>query len=233
MKVVLRIFCLSLLLGCTQSQKRNNESLYIHKDSSDKYRYSIIEDSENDLAVKSQLFASAKRIMTVLNISIRKNLYKDEPLLFIIDYSLSSFNAKFSANWGLDSGAIALSLRWTKSPKIRVSNILKNVLLKKTDTASMVYLKAKAIVLHELVHYLQTTPAVRNASSTHLRDHEMITKNLREYEAYSVSSFYFLENYDKKKLKEIMNSIGSMQMKCYLIMDSVADILYPIKDKST
>jgi len=228
MKVAAVIISISLLFGCSQSYKHQNEKLSNNRDSLEKYSYTIIENSVQVAEIKKELLIDTKRIMALLSIGTRLNLYKDDPLLFVIDSSLNSFNTKFTSEWGLDSGAIALSLRWAKSPKIRVSTILKSVLLKETDTTSIVYLKAKTIILHELVHYLQKAPAVQNPYPTSLRDHQMAMKNLREFEAYSVSSFYFLEHYDKNTLKEIMSTEENIQTKCYLIMDVVADILYPI-----
>ncbi|MEO6453829.1 MAG: hypothetical protein ABIN97_07160 [Ginsengibacter sp.] len=187
-----------------------------------------INNNESKLKkIQIALIKETKKAMADLNIGIRDNLEKDEPFLIIVDSSIKELNAKFTMEYGFDSGKKDLASRWYKEPRIRISPIFYSILLKIRDTSNLIYLQTKSIIAHELTHYLQKSIMNDFAPYTALGDPDMEQKSLTEFEAYSIGCYYFLSKYNSGSLKKIMNSLVSPKEKMILIMNVATDIFFP------
>lgn len=185
------------------------------------------QNSQEDRAkLKDELMDEAKRIMSIFSFSTRTNLALDDSLVFQVNVAALGMNAAICID---DCGGVTTVLkknlpyseRFYLRPKVQISPLLDSFIynLRYFDKASAT--KAKAILIHEIVHYLQ---AVISKGGDQPGTVEYY-RDFQEWEAHAVMSYYYLEKLYPLRLKEILNE-GITTRAIEILIDE-----YRLKDK--
>ena len=167
--------------------------------------------------------------MKTLNFKIRDSISRDGKLRILINPSHKNYmDADFAFRRNQLVKAETDPDRYFIEPICVFSFLTYDILNKKRDTDFKVFLKAKAVVIHELTHYLQETNNVPyiDPNANNLLEY---TSQSSEFEAYTVMAYFFLEEYDKKALKKIMHFKIDMHRKCELVINAYQKIIYPAR----
>jgi hypothetical protein len=175
----------------------------------------------------SALLKDTYRIMSILNFRIRDNVKKDGYLQPCVNVQRdNSFAAGFAYNPENLVGSKTDTSRYFRYSILHMSISLYSIISKQKDTTFESYEEAKSIVVHELAHYLQQTNNIPYIEATDNNRTEYISQP-SEFEAHSVGCYYFLEKYDRKELKRIVNLKMPVKEKCKLIINQYWRIIYP------
>ena len=164
------------------------------------------------------------RICKVLNVPIRENITKDAPLKIMQNNNFFALNAVFAVGKSTDIvGDETDSARYYLRPRIWLSPICFNVAAKITDTSKSIYFQAMGGIIHEFTHYIQAsvTPQwlyfyPQRMDSINMNKY---VSQIVEFESHAVEAYYYLENINRKKLKEIMHSNDGMDGKFKLLIN--------------
>ena len=182
----------------------------------------------NDL---NNLKEQTKYIMTLFAFPIRKNLTQDDSIT-ISTYPSNYLTALFkrTANrvpLDIVTNQPDMSKFYYESPAIGISSILDSIIYKKRDTSKVTFIKAHASLAHELTHYLQDI--WRDDNTPYYADGNTIEHYSQpvEFQAYTVTAYYFFYFTDLKILKKTMNLEISKSDKAKRLINAYLELLYP------
>ena len=181
-------------------------------------------DDVNDYDI-SYLKKYTHRVIKKLNIQVRDSISKDGELVPIVNRNWQhAMDASFSVREGDGVGDQFSPSRYYIHSYMQLSKVLYRVLTKKSDTTLLIQLKANSIVVHEITHYFQSTNEKNYIDAN--ADFYGHLKQPSEFEAYSVESYYFFENYNKKVLRRIMHLKFPLRRRCELLINEYWKIMY-------
>jgi len=155
--------------------------------------------------------------MKTLGFRVRKNLASDGYIQLIIDSTVQDATFTYIKSEVVNTD----SERYYKKPLIRISPSLYDIIFKQKDVTNKMYLSSQSILIHEITHYLQV--ADEENYYYIFKDKNPDVKRYfnqpSEFEAYSVGDYFFLKQYDKKALKNIMKQELDIHRKCELLIN--------------
>jgi hypothetical protein len=176
------------------------------------------------------MVAETGSIMQALKIPIRHPIQDhQDSIQFATNKGLAGLNAFFSFKATLyinNNGHIDSSNRSYEDPIMIVSNELIDILNRRTDTSKSAYSQAKAVVIHELTHYLQATIGGKNYVNASIPNFTNYLIQPIEFEAYAVESYYYLKYTDGRELRRIMRKKISSSQKMKELINSVNNKIF-------
>lgn len=175
--------------------------------------YPALVYAESDTAIDLDKYLSeTKRIMKVLNIDIREVINKDGALNVVADDHVKMLVGYFKSNYVVPEKDTSRRSVSYKSPMIYISPLCDSILQNKKQVSGYVRLQAETTLIHELTHYLQTTPREKNYKGDLDKLDEYINQPT-EFEAMSVMGYYYLEKTKDELFDVIIKSDDSGKRK--------------------
>ncbi|MEO6719397.1 MAG: hypothetical protein ABIN67_03485 [Ferruginibacter sp.] len=141
------------------------------------------------------LISETKQIMTTLHIKIRDSIKFDGHITFQLTTALPQGGASFLAGDELIIGKKTIT-RVYKHPTMQVTKYIDSVLTNDKSPTSIKLIEAKAVLVHELCHYLQATIPKKTSLVKIKMTRKQYVGEPDEIEAHAVQSYYTFKYFD-------------------------------------
>lgn len=170
------------------------------------------------------------KIMNILSIPIRTHLEKDDSITIKLknDFSLNAEFARNEIAFVIKNGILDTAGRWYINPYINITPPLDSIISNTIDTSKKVYNRACVSIIHELTHYFQKTYFIGDYfEPINNSDYKKYISQQIEFEAYAVSSYYYLRKFKNKKLKKIIRMKTNTNEKFKALINAFWAEVYP------
>lgn len=185
------------------------------------------------ISIDSPIVKTVIRIAGELGLPKRENLIKDSSLKLYVDSDLNMFSGKYFMSYDKKNGEIigeGTDSSYLTTPHIVLSPLLYAVFYRLHDTTANMVVKAEAVIVHELAHYIHNTRGDDEYYAPKDFSKEEIEKYLGQPdELYpsSIEAYYYYEKTDKARLKKILNSGGGKLRVMKLLVSTKYNEYYP------